>query len=111
MSEAFIGIFEAAWDRIKHAFSEAQTEAIAFIDRLATGIAAMSPQALKIILQAVDSAEALGGTGGEKFAHAEATALTELEALGESVIPNILHGAIEAAVANLPAPVADGGIA
>lgn len=97
------GIFAPVWNKIAHVWDTIVHAGIAFSDALVTGIASLGGPALDIIAQAVAGAERTGQPGSDKFAIAKSEILSNFEAAGITASLNIVHGAIEAAVAQLGA--------
>lgn len=88
-------------------FTDAEKEALAFFAAAAKSIVASGGQLLlNAATQAVETAEATGGTGAEKFAAAEAAVTGTLASAGITAITGAVHAGIEAAVATMKAPSA-----
>lgn len=103
------------WDDIKSFFANASTATLAFLKGAVAALEA-SPQVQAIATEEVGKAEdaALAGfqagsitTGLEKFAAAQAGVVAQLTTAGVPVVMNQVNLAVEAAVANLNAPVAN----
>jgi len=88
-----------------HAFVQHfESDALSFVSSLASNIVANGGKVLTdAAIAAVTAAETNGGTGQEKFAAAVASVTATLTAEGLPVVTNAVHGAIEAAVAQIKA--------
>lgn len=97
-------IIAKAWADIKGYFSEAEHEAVLFAAALVDSIFASGGALLvSAATDAVNAAEAAGGSNTDKFAAAFNAVKTDLESKGIPLVINAVSGAIEAAVANLRA--------
>jgi hypothetical protein len=104
MTNAF---FKSIENSVKSLFTEAESEAMVFLDALAASIEANGGAVLRAAaVNAVAAAEAVGGSATVKLAAATTSIIATLTSQGIPVVENAVNGAIEAAVAALPANVA-----
>lgn len=93
---------------IQHFFHDGVADILAGLNALANSIAKNGGAVLlTAAASAVAAAEAQGGTGEQKFKAAQSAVIATLTAQGVAVVTNAVNGAIEAAVAQHKANLAD----
>lgn len=103
-----MSIFSNVWQDIKGFFSDAEKDAVAFLDALASSIVKHGgAELMQAAADAVTVAETTGGTGAQKFAAAKSSVIADLTSKGIPILFNAVHAAIEAAVAQMQAIKAD----
>jgi hypothetical protein len=90
------------WDQIEEWFEKIGEDIVDFVKPLAKEIAANGGMVLlNAAHDAVLAAEAVGGSGGDKFKAAQEALIAKVQAEGLPVVLNAINGAIEAAVAKM----------
>ena len=90
------------WDSLEEWFEKIGQDVVDFIKPLAKQIAENGGKLLlNAALEAVQAAEASGGSGRDKFDAAQIAVVKKLQDEGMPIVLNAINGAIESAVAAL----------
>ena len=100
----FTDFFTNLWHKLQPEINDAETVVIAFFSAAAKEVATqLGIVGLKIVTDAVTSAEKTGGSGKEKLASAQASIMANLAISGISAGTHVINAAIEGAVAQVNA--------
>lgn len=97
-----IGFISRVWRSLVNLLTPAEKVAVAFSGALMHGFAEqLGPVGMQIVTDVIKAVEAAGGNGGDKRKAAFAAISKDLEQAMIIAVPQIIYGAIEAAVAEM----------